>query len=448
VVERSPLSFAILFLGLGVALSPRGVDLIAIEPEDRTLEAVATVTLALVLFLDATKLHVEEMGARWLIPALILGPGTAIVIALGAVPLALVLGFPWTVAFMGGAILASTDPVVLREVLRDERIPRSVRQILQVEAGMNDLVVLPVLLVLIAVAGDKAGSVGGWAAFGVQTLLLGPLIGFVVGGGGAWLMARVDERLPVRDEHQALYGVGLVLAAYALATAVGGDGFLSAFFAGLAVVLLNQTMCSCFLDFGETAAEMAMMLAFVLFGVVLADVLEQVSLVEVAVLAALVIFAIRPAVLTLVLARAHLSWPARFFVGWFGPRGLNSLLLALLVVHAEVEGATELLAAVGAVVLTSTLVHGASAQPLAMWYGRRAAAETLTEERESTAAGLFAGEGGHDLLAPAQLAELLASAEPPIVLDVRSRSTYARDGGRIPGSVRVLPGRLVVAYCT
>ena len=101
----------------------------------------------------ATKLQVDELGARWLTPARILGPGTAIVIALGAVPLALVLGFPWLVAFMGGAILASTDPVVLREVLRDERIPRSVRQVLQIEAGMNDLVVLPVLLVLIAIAG-------------------------------------------------------------------------------------------------------------------------------------------------------------------------------------------------------------------------------------------------------------------------------------------------------
>ncbi|NIR59939.1 MAG: hypothetical protein GWO02_10630, partial [Gammaproteobacteria bacterium] len=230
----------------------------------------------------------------WLIPALILGPGTAVVIALGAVPLALLLGFPWVVAFMGGAILASTDPVVLREVLRDERIPRSVRQVLQIEAGMNDLVVLPVLLVLIAIAGDEAGSVGGWVAFGAQTLLLGPAIGFAIGGGGAWLMERVDERVPVRSEHQALYGVGLVLASYALATAVGGDGFLGAFFAGLAVVLLNRSLCSCFLDFGETAAEMAMMLAFVLFGVVLAQVLAEVSLVEVAVLAALVILVIRP----------------------------------------------------------------------------------------------------------------------------------------------------------
>ena len=276
----------------------------------------------------------------------------------------------------------------------------------------------------------------------MQTLLLGPLIGFAVGGGGAWLMARVDRQLTVRDEHQALYSIGLVLAAYALATAVGGDGFLGAFFAGLAVVLLNQSLCSCFLDFGETAAEMAMMLAFVLFGVVLADVLAEVSLAEVAVLAALVILVIRPAVLSVVLARARLSWPARLFVGWFGPRGLNSLLLALLVVHAGVEEATTLLAAVGAVVLASTLVHGASAQPLAMWYGRRAAAETLTEERESMAAGLFADEGMHELITPAELAALLDGAEPPIVLDVRSRSTYARDGGRIPGSLRALPDRV------
>jgi NhaP-type Na+/H+ or K+/H+ antiporter len=89
--------------------------------------------------LDAVNLQIEELGKRWLIPALILGPGTLLIIALGAVPLALLLGFGWIVAFIGGAMLASTDPVVLREIVRDQRIPRSVRQVLKIEAGTNDV---------------------------------------------------------------------------------------------------------------------------------------------------------------------------------------------------------------------------------------------------------------------------------------------------------------------
>ena len=140
-VERSPLSFPLLFLGLGFLVGERGLGLISMGPRDPVLEMVATLTLALVLFLDAVNLQMDELGKRLLIPALILGPGTLLIIALGAVSLSVLLGFGWVVAFIGGAILASTDPVVLREIVRDQRIPRSVRQVLKIEAGTNDVVV-------------------------------------------------------------------------------------------------------------------------------------------------------------------------------------------------------------------------------------------------------------------------------------------------------------------
>ena len=250
-----------------------------------------------------------------------------------------------------------------------------------------------------------------------------------------------------------------------LYNAVGGDGFLGAFFAGLAVVMLNQKLCRCFLDYGEVTSEMMMLLAFVLFGVVLSGIIDTVPLLPALGLAALVIFVIRPVVINLVLARAKMSWEARAFVSWFGPRGLNSLLLALLVVQAGVPGAELLLATVGIVVLASVVIHGASASPAAAWYSRKASEETLVEERESTVVGLFKPE---DERVPRVTAEefdrMLSSPEPPVILDVRSRSTYEHDDAEIPGSVRVLPDQLVdwvadelprgladrhvVAYCT
>jgi len=388
-VERSPLSFPIMFLGLGFALGKGGLGAIDIGPHSPILEVVATLTLALVLFLDAVKLQIDELGKGWLVPALVLGPGTGLIIGLGAVALALLLGFPWLMAFIGGAVLASTDPVVLREIVRDGRIPRSVRQVLKFEAGTNDIIVLPVILVLIAVAGAHAGGAAQWAVFMAKLLLLGPIIGFAIGGLGSWLITKMDARWSIREEHQALYGIGLVLAAYAGATAAGGDGFLAAFAAGLAVVVLNQSLCECFLDFGEVASEMAMLLAFVLFGAVLSGMMGSVALGPALILAALVIFLIRPPVLGLILARANLSWEARAFVAWFGPRGLNSLLLALLVVQAGIPGSEILLATIGLVVLVSVTVHGATATPLSAWYGRKATEETLAEEREATVAGLF-----------------------------------------------------------
>ncbi|MDA0734253.1 MAG: cation:proton antiporter [Chloroflexi bacterium] len=460
-VERSPLTFPLLFLGLGFLLGERGVGLIEIGPHSLLLEVVATLTLSLVLFLDAVNLQVYELGKRWLVPFLILGPGTGLIIALTAVPLSLLLGFGWLMAFVGGAVLASTDPVVLREIVRDPRIPRSVRQVLKIEAGMNDIVVLPVILVLIAVIQAQGLGAGEWSVFLAKLLLLGPAIGFIIGGLGSWSITKVDHHMRVRREHQAVYGIGLVLAAYAAATAVGGDGFLSAFAAGLAVTLLNQSLCDCFLEYGEVTSEMAMLLAFVLFGAVLSGMLGTVNLPLALALAGLVVFVIRPSVLNLVLARSKMSWEAKLFVSWFGPRGLNSLLLALLVVQAGIPGGELLLAVVGVVVIASVAIHGASGAPVSAWYERRVATATLAEERESTADALFTSNDGEaPRITPEELQVLLSGTNPPTVLDVRTRSRYEQDNAQIPGSIRVLPDQvtewvdtnkpegLVVAYCT
>jgi NhaP-type Na+/H+ or K+/H+ antiporter len=274
-------------------------------------------------------------------------------------------------------------------------------------------------------------------------------------------MARADRRMGVRTEYQALYGVGLVLAAFTAATAAGGDGFLGAFAAGFAVVVLNQILCSCFLEYGETTAEMAMLVTFILFGAVLSTLYGLVDWVPAIGLALFVVLFIRPPILALVLVRARVSWPARFFISWFGPRGLNSLLLALLVVLADVPGAETLLAIVGVAVGASVILHGSSALPAASWYGRKVASDTLIEEREATAAALFnIHVDAPDRITPAVLHEALQGHNPPIVLDVRSRSTSDKDGVRPPGGVRVRPDEVirwasenpldkqVVAYCT
>ncbi len=461
IIEKVPISFPIIFLGIGVLLGERVLGVITITSENPNLETIAIITLCLVLFLDAAKLQVDELGRQWLIPALILGPGTILIIGLISGATYLLFGLPIVASLMIGAALASTDPVVLRDIVRDSRLPRSVRQALTMEAGMNDLVVLPIALVLIAVAVGRLGDAGDWALFLSQLLLLGPIAGFVIGGAGSWLINKIDARTPIRREFQALYGIGLVFAAYATATALGGDGFLAAFFAGLGVVLLNQELCDCFLDYGETTSEMAMLLSFVLFGAIISSIFTLVALVPALIFAAFVVFVARPLSLGLVLSRAHMSLEARGFVAWFGPRALNSMLLALLVVLGGVPGGEAVLAIVGIVVVVSVVLHGSSATPAASWYARRLQRETLSEERETTAAGLFGG-GEHDVerISPEEVVHRLAGRDPPILMDVRTRSGYLADAVQIPNSIRVMPdqvrdwvvdqpkGRPIVTYCT
>jgi NhaP-type Na+/H+ or K+/H+ antiporter len=170
-----------------------------------------------------------------------------------------------------------------------------------------------------------------------------------------------------------------------------------------------------FLEYGEVTLEMAMLLAFILFGAVLSGILDTINVPLAFILAGLVIFTIRPSVLGLVLARASMSWEAKAFFAWFGPRGLNSLLLTLLVVQAGIPGAELLLAAVGVVVLTSVTIHGATATPIGAWYGRKAAGETLAEEREGTAGVLFGlREEEVPRITPEELQGLQSGPSPPL----------------------------------
>ena len=462
-VERAPLSFPIIFLGLGFLLGGGGLKVIEIDLHNSLLEIVAAVSLALVLFLDAVKLQVDELRSDWHVPFLTLGPGTILVILGVAAAAYLLVGTTPIQSLLLGAILASTDPVVLRDIVRDERIPRSVRRALGLEAGMNDIVVLPIVLILIAVLTAKPGENMDWARFLFQILILSPLVGLAVGGIGANLMGRADARFGIRREYQALYGIGLVLAAFAAGQVIDGDGFLAAFFAGLAVTLFNVSLCDCFMEYGEVTAEMMMLLAFVLFGAVLSTLLGTIAMVPALILAVIGLGLIRPISLWLVLQRAKMSNTARLFMGWFGPRGLNSLLLALLVVQASAPDAEKLMGITGMVVVVSVVAHGVSATPLGSWYARKVAVaqSTMAEERESSFVGLFEADASEiQRITPDELAAQLASDNPPLVLDVRSRAHYESDQGQIPGSIRVLPDQIeewapnasqdrpIVAYCT
>lgn len=466
IIDRLPLSLPIVFLALGLVLGPGALGVIHIGPHDPALIAVATVNLALVLFLDAARFDVDELRREWRIPLLDLGPGTLLTIAGIAVAVGLLLHTSPVQSLLLGAVLASTDPIVLRDIVRDERIPRSVRRTLTIEAGTNDIIVLPIILIAIQIMLATGSGAGYWTGFLSRLLILSPVVGLAVGGIGAWIMGKADERYSIRREYQALYGIGLVLASYTSAQALGGDGFLAAFFAGLAVALFDVTLCDCFMDYGEVTAEMAMLLAFILFGAVLGPLFGTINFGLALVFAIIAIVVVRPGALMVALLRAKMSPMARAFIAWFGPRGLSALLLALLVVQAGAPQATSLLAMTGVVVLVSVLAHGVTATPASKWYGEQIAKAkvTMAEERESDVAGLFEGEASDvPRVTPAELRAMMDKSPLPIILDVRTRAHYAESDGQIPGSVRVLPDQIhewaaevdpaakqrkVIAYCT
>jgi sodium/hydrogen antiporter len=460
-VARAPISSPMIFLALGFLLGERGLGLIHVGPHSAALEAIAVLSLSFVLFLDAINLRFDEMGKDWIVPVLALGPGTILTVLLIAGAATLLLALPPTQALLLGAILSSVDPVVLRDVVHDQRIPRSVRRALQTEAGTNDLVVLPIILVLAIVAQGQVGGAADWAVLLGRLFLLGPLLGIAVAVGYVWLMRLARAHSTITSEYRAIGGVGTLLAAYFAGEAAGSSGFLTVFAAGATVVALDYDVCDCFLDFGGIVSELVMLLAFILFGAMLSTVIDTVPLLPALLFALVVLAAARPIAISLVLWRAPISGRGRRFIGWFGPRGLSTLLFGLLLIADGVPGAEHLLGLAGVVVIVSVIAHGVSAAPLAERYARAVAAATLAEEREATAAGLFRqATGPAPRVTPGELATRLANDDAPIVLDVRSRSSYDHDRARIPGDVRVPPDtvtewaagqpreRPIITYCT
>jgi NhaP-type Na+/H+ or K+/H+ antiporter len=434
-VRRAPLSVPMIFLGLGYLLG--GMGLLRVDLHSEALEIVGTISLAFVLFLDAVNLHFDEDRKSWMAPLLALGPGTLITIAIVSVAAHFIFGIGWLEATLLGTILASIDPVVLRDVTRDDRVPRSIRQTLTTEAGANDIVVLPIILILSTLALGQSNGAGDWFWRIDQLFLLGPLAGGIVGYVCIRVIETLRARMPISREYRALYGVGIVLAAYVAGEFVGGSGFLAVFTAGVIIVKTDYDLCDCFLDYGEVTAQLAMLLACIMFGALLSTMLGVVPLVPALVFAAIVLVIARPVAISLVLRKIGVSKRARLFIGWFGPRGLSSLLFALLVVNQGVPNAEWLLAVTGIVVTASVFVHGVTATPLAADYGRAMERETLPEEREATARGLFGVDReAVSLISPETLAIWLEGDEPPLVLDVRSRAS-AGQGIGIPGSLRV-----------
>jgi NhaP-type Na+/H+ or K+/H+ antiporter len=314
-IERAPVSFPMIFLGIGFLLGDRGLGFLHIGPHNMTLEVIAILSLSFVLALDAVSLRFDELGKGWIVPTLSVGPGTLLTVTLIAFAAGL-LRTSLLQSLLLGAILSSMDPVVLRDVVRDERVPRSIRQALTVEAGTNDIVVLPIILILATIAQSQVQGASGWILLITELFVLGPAAGIAVGLLAVWLIRQVRARTSISRIYRALYGVGAMLAAYVVGESVGGSGFLAVFAAGAVTVALDYDLCGCFLEYSE--------ITFVLFGALLSTLIETILLLPSLIFAVLVIFLARPLGISLVLLRAHISQRARLFIGYV--RGLEAEL--------------------------------------------------------------------------------------------------------------------------
>src|SRR5215203_4972598 len=210
-IDRTGLPQVAVFIAIGAVLGPAGVGVFNMTLDSPVLRVVATLSLTLVLFTDAVSLNIREARRHASLAFRMLGPGTMVCAALTAVAAWWLLGIGAAAAAILGAALASTDPVLLRGLLRRRDISAETREALQLESGLNDVVLLPIVIVAIVLTNQHAG---GFAKLGLELFILGPGAGVAVGLIGVAALDLIRKRIGVRRDYESLYSLGIAFLAY------------------------------------------------------------------------------------------------------------------------------------------------------------------------------------------------------------------------------------------
>ena len=251
------------------------------------------------------------------------------------------------------------------------RVPVRIRQTINVESGLNDGIALPVVLLFASLANAEHDTVdaGFWIRFGAMQIILGPVVGIIVG----WVGARAAERAAgngwMSPALQGPAALGIALIAFAAAETIGGNGFISAFIAGLVLGNTVRGHCAVLFEFAESEGQLLTLLTFLVFGAVLLPTLASGVDWRIIVYALLSLTLIRMVPSALALFGTGVRWPTTLFLSWFGPRGLASILFALLVIEeAQIPLRDEILQITILTVALSILAHGLTAAPASRWY--------------------------------------------------------------------------------
>ena len=390
----TPVSGPMLLVAAGLASGPVGLDLLDLDRDARAVELLFEVALVAVLFTDASAVRWSELRRDDSLPLRLLGLGLPLTMVLGTVGAWLLLpGLSvWELALVA-VVLAPTDAALGQPAIADPRVPATVRRGLNVESGLNDGIALPFFVVLLAGAtGDTAGT--GAAEVFALALGLSTAVGLAVGFVGARLLAWSTRRGWVSDEWRQVPALGVAALGYCTTVSLGGSGFITAWVAGLTFGVVWRSSAppamtatvgpTSVIGLAEQAGDVLASLSFFVFGaVLLGPALSEIGWRTVA-YAVLSLTLVRMVPVALALAGSHFRLPTVLYVGWFGPRGLASIVFALLLLEDGPPAAELIVDVVALTVGLSVLLHGATAAWAATvyssWHAGAAAADPALRE--------------------------------------------------------------------
>ena len=386
-LEGTVLTAPLIFVAFGFFAGPDGFGFAKIDVEHSAIHIVAELTLILVLFTDAARIDLDRVRQDHNLPTRMLLIGLPLTMGAGMLVAASL--FPafslWEAALLA-ALLAPTDAALGQSVVSAKAVPVRIRQAINIESGLNDGIALPAVLLFAALAGAAHADheSGSWLQFGLMQVTLGPLAGAIIGYAGARLLDIAAERGWATTAFQGIGILSLSILAYVCAEMIGGNGFIAAFVGGLVFGNCLRHPCTYLFEFMESEGQLLMLITFLVFGAaLLPEGLANVNVTFV-VYALLSLTAIRMIPIALSLLGSGIRLPTHLFLGWFGPRGLASILFVLLILEeADIPHRDEILSITVITVALSVILHGVSAAPLAKIYG--GLAERMGECEESKA---------------------------------------------------------------
>jgi len=372
-VEHSPLTGPMIFVGFGLMVGTAGFDVLDLQLGSTGVELLAEATLGLLLFTDATRIDVARLRTDVALPSRMLVIGLPLAVGLGTLLGALLFDVPIAVAALIAAILAPTDAALGEEVVTSASIPVRVRQSLNVESGLNDGIALPAVTVFIALAAEdeEFSTASSWIRFAAEQVGYGILVGLAVGCLGALAVRSASRHDWMEGIYRQLSVLAIAVAAFTVAAELGGNGFIATFVGGLAFGSIARRECSTVANFTDDLAHLLAMVSFIVFGaIVVGPSLNDLSW-SVALYALGSLVLVRPLAIAISLIGSRLRWPTVAFFGWFGPRGLASILFGIVALEEAHGTDLEIVFVVMSwTVLVSIVAHGLSAGPAARAYGR------------------------------------------------------------------------------
>ncbi|WP_143111463.1 sodium:proton antiporter [Arthrobacter sp. ov118] len=388
-LDRRGITSALFFTAAGLMVGTLAPGMLDISLESAVVERVAEIALALLLFSDAARLDLHSLRHELGWPSRLLLIGLPLTMLAGVGVGALVFpGVALASVFLLATMLASTDAALGQKVVADTSVPARVRQALDVESGLNDGLAVPFFIVALGVANAELETGLTWAVAGNMATQIGwgLTAGLAAGILGGLLLRAANRRTWISSEWRQIMPLGIALLAYTVALMLGGSGFIAAFVGGIAFGSVSGAPGSTVTLFTEETGGFLAAATWIGFGALALTVAVPFITWQVLLYAALSLTLVRMVPVAVAFAGRGVKRPTVAFVGWFGPRGLASLVFALLAFERGVPEGEVVLTTVVVTVALSVVLHGLTSVPLVAAYHRWYAAHTAGHPAAAEAA--------------------------------------------------------------